>query len=185
MKRTLLVLACIATSLGMYTSQVQASSMVAWVGCDGTVVSRTDAGKLEISYTDINTLGCTGPRAQESIQTQVTVASSDVSTPVNTLPASSTLETSSGVSVQDDILTQTQVEPSYNSENGPLLDLAQKDIVNYRLEEMKKNRIKYINAVRSVRMRLQKTKESMTLSYLMKNDAVVTEENPTGWTRSQ
>ncbi len=34
-----------------------------------------------------------------------------------------------------------------------ILDLAQKDIVNYRVEKIKQEQIRYANAIRSVRIR--------------------------------
>lgn len=66
---------------------------------------------------------------------------------------------------------------------GPLLDLASTDIVNYRLEQLKAQKIRFANAIRSVRMRAQASRESRTNAYLMRNDAVVVDGKETGWVK--
>ena len=43
-----------------------------------------------------------------------------------------------------------------------ILDLAQKDIVNYRVEKIKQEQIRYANAIRSIRIRQGKSLESNT-----------------------
>lgn len=68
---------------------------------------------------------------------------------------------------------------------GPLLDLASTDIVNYRLEQLKAQKIRFANAIRSVRMRAQASRESRTNAYLMRNDAVVVDGKETGWVKVQ
>ena len=43
--------------------QLLATEMTyAWVGCDGTVVSRTDVGRIQVFYTEPNLAGCQGPK---------------------------------------------------------------------------------------------------------------------------
>ena len=69
--------------------------------------------------------------------------------------------------------------------SGPLFDLAQTDIVAYRIELMKARQIHYANALRSVRMREQASKKSNTAAYLMRNDAVVVTQSGAGWTGVQ
>jgi hypothetical protein len=66
-----------------------------------------------------------------------------------------------------------------------LLDLAQTDIVSYRLERMRQNQIRYANALRSVRMRNAQSKQSKTNAYLMRNDAVMISGEATSWVASQ
>jgi hypothetical protein len=54
--------------------------------------------------------------------------------------------------------------------------------VNYRVEKIKEEQIKYANAIRSVRIRQGKSLESNTKGYLIKNEAVKVTGNATGWT---
>jgi hypothetical protein len=69
--------------------------------------------------------------------------------------------------------------------DAPLLDLAQTDIVAYRIELMRAQQIRYANALRSVRMRNAATKQGKTNAYLMQDDAVVVTGSGTGWTPVQ
>ncbi len=72
-----------------------------------------------------------------------------------------------------------------NLSHGPLLDLASTDIVNYRIEQLKKQKIRFASVIRSVRMRNTASMESRTNAYLMRNDAVVIEGKETGWVKVQ
>ncbi len=155
----------------------------AWIGCDGSVVSRTAVGKLEILYTDKNLPGCLGPKWVDptTIADPVIVASTGVIT--------TTWVTLSGTviveSTEEDVVAPTVVT-GYDPEiDGPLFDLAQIDIVSYRIELMKARQIRYANALRSVRMREQASKNSNTEAYLMRNDAVIVTQSGAGWTGVQ
>lgn len=75
---------------------------------------------------------------------------------------------------------------TYNPEiDGPLLDLAQTDIVTYRTELMKQRQIKYANALRSLRMRHAASMQSHTDAYLMQDDAVIVTGSGDVWTQVQ
>ena len=154
-----LVLAC---SFAIFNLSADTNRVVSvWKGCDGTVVSRTDVGVLTMTKTEKNLPGCTGPRGSES------------TSPTGTFTGVATTTGSS--------LTGVTRKP-YDASQGPLLDLAQKDIVNYRIEMLKKQQIQYANALYSLRMREKQTKQSKTVAYLIKNDAVVLTGSQTrGW----
>ena len=114
-----------------------------------------------MTKTGKNLPGCTGPRASES------------TSPTGTFTG---VVTTTGSS-----LTGVTRKP-YDASQGPLLDLAQKDIVNYRIEMLRKQQIQYANALYSLRMRAKPTKQSETVAYLIKNDAVVlTGSQTSGW----
>jgi len=88
-------------------------------------------------------------------------------------------------STEEDVVAPTVVT-GYDPEiDGPLFDLAQIDIVSYRIELMKARQIRYANALRSVRMREQASKNSNTEAYLMRNDAVIVTQSGAGWTGVQ
>jgi hypothetical protein len=63
-----------------------------------------------------------------------------------------------------------------------LLDLSQADIVNYRIEMIRQQQIRYANAIRSLRVRSGKSTQSDTTGYLTRNDAVQVTGETTGWT---
>ncbi len=136
-----------------------------WRSCEGTVVTRTNVGKLELSRVEANTPGCRGPYYTGEVR------------PV------------------DAVFTGGVVYPSYELDNGIiigngprdeiLLDLAQTDIVNYRLERMRQNQIRYANAIRSVRMRNAASMAAETNAYLMRNDAVIVSGEGNGWVETQ
>lgn len=128
----------------------------AWIGCDGNAVTRTEVGKIEITPVAKNLPNCKWPKVEDTIV---------LATTENT-NTSTTGATTSKKKVTGKIL----------------LDLSQKDIVNYRVEKIKEEQIKYANAIRSVRIREGKSIESKTKGYLIKNDAVKVTGNPTGWT---
>ena len=75
--------------------------------------------------------------------------------------------------------------PRIDLSHGPLLDLASTDIVNYRVTQIKKQGIRFANALRSVRMRRMASMQARTEAYLMRNDAVVVEGKETGWVKVQ
>ncbi len=86
------------------------------------------------------------------------------------------------ISESDDKFVEEDLEDAPNKSNKILLDLSQKDIVNYRIELIKQEQIRYANAIRSLRIRQGKSLESNTKGYLIKNEAVKVTGNATGWT---
>lgn len=145
----------------------------AWIGCDGTAVTRTEAGKIVMTRITPNLENCTGPRSSTATTTitttgSVVIASGDTMT---TTPALNMFDDS-------DMLAST---PSKKSPTI-LLDLSQKDMVNYRIEMIRQQQIQYANAIRSLRVRSGKSMESDTNGYLIRNDAVEVTGDITGWT---
>jgi hypothetical protein len=63
-----------------------------------------------------------------------------------------------------------------------LLDLSQRDMLNYRIEMIREQQIRYANAIRSLRVRSGKSMQSDTTGYLIRNDAVQVTGEATGWT---
>lgn len=55
--RILIVIGALASVFTLGTIVAQEMTF-AWIGCDGTVVSRTQAGKLDTFKTDKNLPGC-------------------------------------------------------------------------------------------------------------------------------
>lgn len=54
--------AVLVGTLGHITAQ---EMTYAWIGCDGKLVARTEAGKLQVFPIAKNQPGCVGPRAAE------------------------------------------------------------------------------------------------------------------------
>ncbi len=162
--------------------QLLATEMTyAWVGCDGTVVSRTDVGRIEVFYTDHNLAGCQGPKWIDPtlvVPTPVIMTGS-TATGITSTGATFTGSTLSGFTM--DQWTDGEVQ----SVDAPLFDLAQTDIVAYRTELMRAQQIRYANALRSVRMRHAASMQSKTDAYLMQDDAVVVTQSGVGWTGVQ
>lgn len=132
----------------------------AWIGCDGTAVTRTEVGKIVMTRIAKNMTNCNGPKNS-------TIASSETdSTSVNT----------------ENSLNMFEDKNAPKNPNKIILDLSQKDIVNHRVALIKQEQIRYANAIRSVRIRQGKSLESNTKGYLIKNDAVKVTGNTTGWT---
>lgn len=158
----------ISIGIEMFADTPDAVSV--WRGCDGTVVIRSSVGKLEVTKQAPNLPWCVGPKVAE---TEV-IASEAVSS----LSGSNT-QTGEATPVKKGF-----AKKEFNPENGPLLDLSQEDILNYRREQMRQDQIRYANAIRSVRMRAKATKKSETNAYLIKNDAVVISGKETGWVKT-
>ena len=112
----------------------------AWIGCDGTAVTRTEAGKIVMTHIAKNMTNCNGPK----------------STTVGTTTTGSTDPRSLNM------FGDTTAEDRPRVTNKIILDLSQKDIVNYRVEQIKQEQIRYANAIRSVRIRSGKSLESDT-----------------------
>ncbi len=73
----------------------------------------------------------------------------------------------------------------FDPKNGPVLDIRSTDIANYRSLQMKKSGVRYVNPIRSVKMRATASMSGRVSSYLMRNDAVVITGQETGWVKSQ
>lgn len=144
-----------------------------WVSCEWTVVTRTSVGKLEVSRTDPNSPGCRGPKVDVPPLHSDSVTQTEQEDQENMW-----LE----FEEMNDFMTEQDTREPV--EGVILLDLAQTDIVNYRLERMRQNQIRYANAIRSVRMRQAASKESKTKAILMRNDAVIVESTG-GWSQVQ
>ncbi len=115
----------------------------AWIGCDGTAVTRTEAGKIVMTRIAKNMTNCNGPKSSVNATGDTTVDS-------GTKPQSLNM------------FEDTTVEDKPRVTNKIILDLSQKDIVNYRVEQIKQEQIRYANAIRSVRIRSGKSLESNT-----------------------
>jgi hypothetical protein len=168
--------------------QMLATEMTyAWVGCDGTVVSRTDVGRIQVFYTDHNLAGCQGPKWVDPslvVATPVIMTGSTTATGLTSTGATSTGVTFTGSTLSGFTMDQW-TDGESQSVDAPLLDLAQTDIVAYRIELMRAQQIQYANALRSVRMRNAATKKSKTNAYLMQDDALVVTGSGNGWTPVQ
>ena len=145
----------------------------AWIGCDGTAVTRTDVGKITITHVAKNLQNCNGPKS-DSVDPVVS-SSSSVSQSMTT---NSTPSVTSPVSVKPSPSPEEMEKKRWKI----ILDLAQKDIVNYRVEKVKEEQIRYANAIRSMRIRSGKSMEADTSGYLIKNQAVQVTGKATGWT---
>jgi hypothetical protein len=87
---------------------------------------------------------------------------------------------------QDGCITRnTGTGAKFDPTRGPALDIRSTDIVNYRTHQMRENGIRYVNPIRSVKMRNTPSMQSRVVSYLMRNDAVLTDKSDTGWVQSQ
>ena len=169
-KRSLFLFWLVASIfLGIYSLRAENSNdtppMYAWVGCDGNAVTRTEVGKIVITKIAKNTKNCNGPKSVSNSETDMNIGNDSVSE-----DGSASLNM-----FQDDI-------GGMPKKATIILDLAQKDIVNYRVEKIKQEQIRYANAIRSVRIRQWKSLESNTKGYLIKNDAVQVTGEATGWT---
>lgn len=183
MKTRILIVLSILASLGLAGKLLADEMTFAWLGCDGSVVSRTGVGKLEVFTTEKNLPGCLGPKWIDptAVNEPTATVSTGVVAPTDVTSTGTTL---TGVTVED--MLPTEEYTGYDPEvDGPLFDLAQTDIVAYRTELMKQQQIKYANAVRSLRMRHAASMQSKTDAYLMRNDAVVVTQSGTGWTAVQ
>ena len=153
-----------ALSFGFLSNSASNTIVDVWRSCEGTVVTRTDVGRIELSRIEPNSPGCRGPR-YEGVRIMEEVIGDETNYP------------------------DTEEDTGLIIGNGPrgeiLFDLAQTDIVNYRLERMRQNQIRYANAIRSVRLRNKASMQSKINAYLMRNDAVITDGSSTGWVQSQ
>lgn len=185
--------------------QADTTDMYAVTNCDGTQVVRTDVGKFEMRYIEKNLPGCTGAKSSTiwtDSSTEVNTGTADAMTPTTiseVLNCSgrkiTTLSNGQMYSTQVEKNLPGCIEVKYNpklrptekrinTENGPLLDTASTQIVNYRAKLLMDQKIRFAEVIRSVRMRQAASKKSKTVSYLMDNDAVVINGKETGWVKS-
>ena len=75
--------------------------------------------------------------------------------------------------------------PRIDLSHGPLFDIKSTEIMAYRVELLKQKRILFVNAIRSLKMRRQASRNASVNAYLMKNDAVVVDGKEAGWTHVQ
>ena len=137
-----------------------APPVYAWMGCDGNAVTRTEAGKIVMTKIAKNLPNCNWPKVENTTES----VSDTESTPT-------------------EVATSTGTQSKKNKKSDKiLLDLSQKDIVNYRVAKIRDEQIRYANAIRSVRIREGKSLEARTKWYLIKNEAVKVTGNATGWT---
>lgn len=121
--------------------------MYVWVGCDGNAVTRTEVGKIVMTRIAKNTTNCNGPKS-----TSVSGSNEIIDTGAISETTSQSL----------DMFEDEVIENTPKKSDKILLDLSQKDIVNYRVELIKQEQIRYANAIRSVRIRQGKSLESNT-----------------------
>lgn len=155
--------------VGIFTLSAKNQNTVpvyVWMGCDGNAVTRTEVGKIVITHIAKNTKNCNGPK-------------SVLGNTGNTIDTDAITEDTTGSlnMFNDDLVSDIP-----KKSDKILLDLSQKDIVNYRVELIKQEQIRYANAIRSLRIRQGKSLESNTKGYLIKNDAVKVTGDATGWT---
>ena len=130
-------------------------------------VTRTEVGKIILTCIAPNMPNCNGPKSTRSTQT---------GSSVDTVSSTGTIIPSLYMLGDDDTLDATP------KKSPILLDLSQRDILNYRIEMIRQQQIRYANAIRSLRVRSGKSMQSDTNGYLIRNDAVQVTGESTGWT---
>ena len=130
-------------------------------------VTRTEVGKIILTRIAPNMPNCNGPKSTRSTQT---------GSSVDTVSSTGTIIPSLYMLGDDDTLDATP------KKSPILLDLSQRDILNYRIEMIRQQQIRYANAIRSLRVRSGKSMQSDTAGYLIRNDAVQVTGESTGWT---
>ena len=182
------------------------TDIYAITNCSGTQVVRVSTGKFEVRYVEPNLPGCTGQKSmnfntsqsstwsqtgsnlgEHIVMTEVTNCNGlRITSLSNGRYYSTRVSSNLPGCVDSEYDTNIRPEsPRINIENGPLLDLASTEIVNYRTEKMKEQNIRFANAIRSVRMRRAASMQADTSAYLMRNDAVVIDGKETGWVKVQ
>ena len=178
--RSLVLFAVLSsTTLGIIslwaTSGTNQPPVSAWIGCDGMAVTRTEVGKIVMTQIAPNTPNCNGPKS-----TNTWAATSD--TVANTLPAVDTVSNTGDVTSSLNMFDDTGTPDATPKKRTILLDLSQTDTVNYRIEMIRQQQIRYANAIRSLRVRSGKSMQLDTNGYLIRNDAVQVTGESTGWT---
>ncbi len=78
-----------------------------------------------------------------------------------------------------------ELAPKFNPENGPAFDIRSTDTVNYRVIQMKNKGIRYVDPMRSVKVRDTPSMLARVAAYLMKNDSVVITGKEIWWVSTQ
>ena len=211
MFKKLILLSVIVSGISLtYVSsilQANITDVYAITNCSGTQVVRVSAGKFEVRYVEANLPGCTGAKVmnfntQNPINTGETlpldlpevIRMDEVTncTGLRLTSLSNGRYYSTHVEANLPGCIHAAYDPNINPDssrvnisNGPLLDLASTDIAQYRTEKMKEQGIRFVNALRSVRMRRTASMDAKTNAYLIKNDAVLVDGKETGWVKVQ
>lgn len=209
-KKSILLPVMVSVAALVYVSnmiQADMTDVYAITNCSGTQVVRVAPGKFEVRYVAPNLPGCTGAKVLHFNTESSSNTGSNITPDLKDTIVMDEVTNCSGLritSLSNGRYYSTRVasnlpgcvnreyDPNINPdtsrvniENGPLLDLASTDIVNYRTEKMKNENIRFANVQRSVRMRRAANMQSETNAYLMNNDAVVIDGKETGWVKVQ
>ncbi len=172
-----LVLFVILSTMALGIVSLRAASgdnqppVYAWIGCNGTAVTRTEVGKILMTRIAPNMPNCNGPKSTSTSSTQT-------GNSVNTVSNTGSITPSLNMFDDDVTLNATPKKKT----GVILLDLSQRDMLNYRIEMIRQQQIRYANAIRSLRVRSGKNMQSDTAGYLIRNDAVQVTGAVTGWT---
>jgi hypothetical protein len=183
------------------------SDIYAITNCSGTQVVRVSTGKFEVRYVDANLPGCRGDRVMTFNTNTESGSTVNTNSGYNEHIAMDEITNCNGLrltSLSNGRYYSTRVaenlpgcidavydpnirpeSPRVNLSNGPLLDLASTDIVNYRNKLLKDQGVRFADVIRSVRMRRAANMQAKTTAYLMNGDAVVVSGEVKGWTRVQ
>ncbi len=179
-------------------AEISSSDVSVVTNCSGTQIVRIAPGKFEVRYVESDLPGCVGktstgnvnPSSSNTIDVVITHEVTNCSglrvTTLSNGKYASTRVAPSLVGCIDTTSKNTPLEtPRIDLSQGPLLDLASTDIAHYRTELLKKQGIRFANAIRSVRMRQLASMASRTNAYLISGDAVVISGKETGWVETQ
>ncbi len=196
------IILLLVLSIGLFFSYeisfAEVSETIIVTNCDGTRVSRTEAGQLVVTHIEAYSPGCVwGSRASESKQsntesqknTDSTIVITNCSGMRVTRTGTRVMITRAQKHLENCIMTNTGESDrtnleKYNADNGPALDIRSTDIVHYRTLQMKNKWIRYVNPTRSVKMRAGESMLARVRTYLMKNDAVIITGKESWWVRS-
>ncbi len=138
----------IGLSFSYEISFAEITETVIVTNCDGTRVSRTEAGILIVTHGETSIPGCVGGSklASPSIDTQTNIEQTTTVTNCSGMRVTRTgakiVITRVARNLENCIMTNTDESDrtnldKYNSERGPALDIRSTDIVQYRTLQMK------------------------------------------------
>lgn len=116
-----IIMGAVAGMISFAAKNNDAIPMHVWMGCDGNAVTRTEVGKIVITHIAKNTKNCNGPKSV-SINNETIIDAGAISQ-----------NTSGSLNMFDDEVISGTPKKS----DKILLDLSQKDIVNYRVALIK------------------------------------------------
>ena len=163
------IILLLVLSIGLFFSYeisfAEVSETIIVTNCDGTRVSRTEAGQLVVTHIEAYSPGCVwGSRASESKQsntesqknTDSTIVITNCSGMRVTRTGTRVMITRAQKHLENCIMTNTGESDhmnleKYNTDHGPALDIRSTDIVHYRTLQMKNKWIRYVNPTRSVK----------------------------------